>query len=119
AQLIAKAIATFNYNNLKQTQMEQEIVQEEVYNTGPVVGTTPTFYRIPITTALVNHMNQGMFPQAPTIVLAHAPLDHLPGPHKPEDKSMKPLVNRHAFLQCYEAFRLLVNPLVNPPAQAA
>ncbi|KAH9001651.1 hypothetical protein EDB92DRAFT_87516 [Lactarius akahatsu] len=101
-------------------QSRRLVVQEETILGVSVVGTTPTFYRIPITTVLANHVSQGAFPQAQTMVLAHAPLDHLPGPHEPGDKSMKPLINRHAFLRCYEAFRLLVNPLpvVNPPAQA-
>lgn len=36
-------------------------------------GTAPTFYKIPVTTTLVNAVATGMYPAQETVVYAHIP----------------------------------------------
>ncbi|KAH9174239.1 hypothetical protein EDB89DRAFT_2150894 [Lactarius sanguifluus] len=103
AQLMAQAIAAFRYNN----QRWVEPLATEMILGITVVSTAPTFYRIPVTIELADHVRDGTFPPAPTPVIAHTPLDHLP---VPPINSMKPLINRHTFLHCYEVFRQMVDP---------
>ncbi|KAH9063688.1 hypothetical protein EDB83DRAFT_2601205 [Lactarius deliciosus] len=110
AQLMAQAIAAFSYNNQR---WAKPLATETILGI-TVVDTAPTFYRIPVTIALANHVRDGTFPPVPTPVIAHTPLDHLP---VPPINSMKPLINRQALLCCYEAFRQMVDPpIVDPPS---
>ncbi|KAH9916789.1 uncharacterized protein B0H18DRAFT_1096662 [Fomitopsis serialis] len=69
-------------------------------------GTTPTFYKIPVTAGLVCDVHYGAYPSKPTIVSVHVP--ELPSPAGRYNEGMKPLDNRQAVLRCYEAFRGIV-----------
>ena len=71
-----------------------------------LVGTTPTFYKIPVTTSLVRHIAEGTYPPETTTVFAHVP--DLPRPLRRYSEGMKPLDNRQAILRCYEAFKNVV-----------
>ncbi len=71
-----------------------------------LVGTMPTFYKIPVTTNLVHNVWSGTYPSEPTIISVHVP--DLPSPHHHFDEGMKPLDNRQAVLCCYEAFKGIV-----------
>ncbi|KAH9036540.1 hypothetical protein EDB85DRAFT_1862127 [Lactarius pseudohatsudake] len=94
-QLIAEAIAAFDFNN--RLQIMPGIIQ---------TGTMPTFYKIPVTTDLVDNVCFGTYPSEPTIVSVHIP--DLPSPFHRYEKGMEPLDNRQAVLCYYEAFKHIV-----------
>jgi hypothetical protein len=66
-----------------------------------LAGTTPTFYKIPVTNNLVRHVRHGIYPSEPTVVSAQVP-------DLPDNGGMKPLENRQALLRYYEAFKRTV-----------
>ncbi|KAJ6465496.1 hypothetical protein C8R47DRAFT_1154835 [Mycena vitilis] len=69
-------------------------------------GTSPTFYKIPLTEELVRCVERGEYPETPTIVAVHIP--DLPRPHRQRLEGMKPLDNRRIILECYEAFKTCI-----------
>ena len=71
-----------------------------------LIGTTPIFYKIPVTVDLVLHIAQGNYPPQPTIISAHVPV--VPRPNHRYSEGMKPVDNREAILRCYEAFKGIV-----------
>ncbi|KAI9431213.1 hypothetical protein BJY52DRAFT_1133321, partial [Lactarius psammicola] len=105
-QLIAEAIAAFNYNN--SLPLSRGDIKFKACSTYSIIinGTMPIFYKIPITTNLVHNVGQGTYPSEPTIVSAYFP--DLPSPHHRYTKGMKPLDNRQAVLCCYEAFKHII-----------
>jgi len=72
-----------------------------------MVGTSPTFVKIPITADLVQCVQRGEYPATPTVVLAHKPDISEPDPSV-RNEGMKPLDGRRVILQCYEAFKKFV-----------
>lgn len=112
-QLIAEAIAAFDYNNrwrvaAGETAVESKVCRQvnvadalcslfiQVMPRIVLTGTAPTFYKIPVVANLVRDV-------MPTVVCAHVPT--LPRPHRRQSEGMKPLDNRQANLRCYEAFK--------------
>ena len=71
-----------------------------------LAGTTPTFYKIPVTSNLVRHVRHGIYPSEPTVVSVRVP--NLPRPCTRHSEGMKPVDNRHALLRYYEAFKRIV-----------
>ncbi|KAJ7648246.1 hypothetical protein DFH06DRAFT_997333 [Mycena polygramma] len=69
-------------------------------------GTSPTFYKVPLTEELVRCVERGKYPHTPTIVAVHIP--DLPRPHRRRLEGMKPLDNRQIILECYEAFKAFI-----------
>jgi hypothetical protein len=106
AQLIAEAIATFQSNNLKRRYTGQPVVEEALIPGIIMIGTSPVFYKIPVTQELSNAVVSGIYPPNPTIVYFHLP--PLPRPLRRMSEGMKPLDNRRSVLQCYEAFKRFV-----------
>ena len=70
-----------------------------------LAGTTPTFYKIPVTSNLVRHVRHGIYPSEPTVVSVQVP-DLPRSPH--HNEGMKPLDNRQAVFRYYEAFKHIV-----------
>ncbi|KZT20273.1 hypothetical protein NEOLEDRAFT_1165115 [Neolentinus lepideus HHB14362 ss-1] len=105
-QLIAKAIAAFSYNSSLRMAAGEGTIESKTIPGVVLVGTTPTFYKIPITAALVRNIRHGTYPPEPTIVSAHVPV--LPRPNRRYSEGMKPLDSRQAILRCYEAFKDIV-----------
>jgi len=71
-----------------------------------MTGTTPTFYKVPVTMNLVSNVHHGQFPIQHTEVSAcHVPVPRLQCCWS--TNGMKPLDNRHAILCCYEAFKAI------------
>jgi len=124
-QLIAEALAVFQYNNLQRTLVGQPELTEKVSDHCYVFyyfladaenqempgitmfGTSPTFFRIPITDDLARAVRGGICPENETVVLVHMP--EVPRPHRRLSEGMRPLDNRRVFLQCYEAFKRFIN----------
>jgi hypothetical protein len=71
-----------------------------------MVGTSPAFYKIPVTQTLSTHICQGTYPPEGTRVTYCYPL--IPRPPCRLDEGMKPLDNRYEILRCYEAFKAVV-----------
>ena len=63
-----------------------------------LVGSSPTFYKIPVTKELAQAVAQGQFPATPTVVYVHLPA--MPRPARRLSEGMKPLDNRrHTILR--------------------
>ena len=71
-----------------------------------MVGTMPTFYKIPVTEEILISLATAQYPlQATTIEKLIPPV---PFPARLASDGMKPLVNRRIILQCFEAFKQFV-----------
>ncbi|KAI0349979.1 hypothetical protein OH77DRAFT_1431462 [Trametes cingulata] len=105
-QLTAEAIAAFDYNNRSRLGAGHPPVDTKIMPGIILAGTTPTFYKIPVTAALVRHVRYGTYPTEPTTISAHVP--DVPRPHRRYSEGMKPLDNRQAILRCYEAFKRII-----------
>ncbi|KZP11508.1 hypothetical protein FIBSPDRAFT_962263 [Athelia psychrophila] len=105
-QLIAEAIAAYQVNQSTRTASGLPRLQSLVIPGILLAGTSPTFYKVPLTEVLVRCVERGEFPNTPTIVAVHLP--DLPRPSRRRVEGMKPLDNRRIILQCYEAFKALI-----------
>lgn len=72
-----------------------------------MTGTSPTFFKIPATSQLIEAVQMGEFPSQETVVKMHIP--DVPRPTCRLSEGMRPLDNRHNILACFEAFKQLVN----------
>jgi hypothetical protein len=66
ANVIAGAIAAFQYNNSDRTI--DSIVNHAIIPCISILDTQPTFYKVPVTTELSDAVKMGQFPASPTIV---------------------------------------------------
>jgi len=105
-QLVAEAIGTFSYNNRRRTEAGLEVLDAKVIPGIIMTGTSPTFYKIPVTTQLEYNVRHGLFPSQPTRVAMHQPT--VPRPNRRWSEGMKPLDSRSEILKCYEAFKAVV-----------
>ncbi|RPD76821.1 hypothetical protein L226DRAFT_559068 [Lentinus tigrinus ALCF2SS1-7] len=105
-QLIAEAIAAFDRNNNIRRHAGEPELDVKIIPGIVLLGTTPIFYKVPVTADLVRHIAHGTYPPEKTVVLAHVP--PLPNPSLRYSKGMKPLDNRQAILGSYEAFKSVV-----------
>ena len=71
-----------------------------------MIGTSPTFLKIPITQTLSTHVRLGTHPSNETCVTYCYP--PIPRPSQLRGEGMKPLESRHEILKCYEAFKGIV-----------
>ena len=67
-QVIAEAIAAYQYNNDKRQRRGMATLEEMVFPCITMVGTHPTFYLVPVTRALSDAITTGQYPPAPTEV---------------------------------------------------
>jgi hypothetical protein len=99
-RLISEAIAAFHNDNIMNAKhLGIDPLTSKVMSGILIDGSTPTFYKIPITTELVTAVESGERPQQDTIVHAYRPEVPRPG------EGMRPLDNRSIILSCFEAFR--------------
>ncbi|KZV75966.1 hypothetical protein PENSPDRAFT_748141 [Peniophora sp. CONT] len=90
AQLVAQAIAAFDYNNRSRTWAGLPTLDSKIMPGIVILGTAPTFYKIPVTAALVQH-HPG------------------PRPDRRLSEGMEPRDNREIILRSYEAFKSFVD----------
>jgi hypothetical protein len=72
------------------------------------MGTSPSFFKVPVTQALVRCVESGEFPSTETVVTGHVPVI----PHPLKERAAEGMVNpenRGAILQCYESFKKFVD----------
>ncbi|KZP03270.1 hypothetical protein FIBSPDRAFT_855719 [Athelia psychrophila] len=106
-QLVAEAIAAFQFNNYKRTKvLDEPAIAFRVIAGLTMVGTAPTFFKIPVTQELVTAVELGEYPAAPTVVAMHVPKIARPSCRVAE--GMQPLDNRQIILACFEAFKQFV-----------
>lgn len=111
-QLIAAAIAAFQANNAGRTHiLSQDPIDAKVVPGITLKGSSPIFYKVPVTAELARAVALGLYPATPTVVHAHLPV--IPRPPRRLSEGMKPLDNRASILACYEAFKHFVNWLVS------
>lgn len=69
AQMVAEAIAAFQYNNAKRESRNQRALEAMTIPCITMVGTTPTFYLVPVTKELSDAVMTGQYPLTQTQVL--------------------------------------------------
>ncbi|KAH9012853.1 hypothetical protein EDB83DRAFT_323952 [Lactarius deliciosus] len=107
AQLIAQAIAAFQYNNRLLLRIGKAPIRVKAIPGIIILGTTPTFYKITVTQDLVDAIETSQYPANPTTVHRLVPpVDDLDGLGR---DGMQPLNNRTVILGLFEAFRQFVN----------
>ena len=67
-EVIAEAIAAFQYNNNKRESGGLAALDEMIFPCITMVGTRPTFYLVPVNRALSDAVTTGQYPPAPTEV---------------------------------------------------
>jgi len=106
-QLIAKAIAAVQSNNRTRNLSGLEPLNIKVMAGITMTGTSPTFFKIPVTLELIEAVQRGEYPATPTVVAMHRP--NVSRPVRRLSEGMRPLDNRRCILSCFEAFRQFVN----------
>lgn len=71
-----------------------------------MVGICPVFYRIIVTTALLDALVTSTYPMETTTVLRYVP--PVPDPQNYAADGMRPLENRRVVFQCLEAFKRII-----------
>ncbi|OBZ76165.1 hypothetical protein A0H81_03373 [Grifola frondosa] len=105
-QLVAEAVAAYQDINARRSASGLETLESKVMPGIIIIGTFPSFFKIPITKELAECVQRGMYPENPTVVLGHVP--DIPRPHRKWSEGMIPLDNRRIILQCFEAFKQFV-----------
>ncbi|KAH8993687.1 hypothetical protein EDB92DRAFT_1852753 [Lactarius akahatsu] len=107
-QLIAEAIASFQFNNGLLRKKGKKPIEKKTVPGITMIGTTPTFYKIEVTQDLVDAIETAQYPESPTIVHKLVPpVEDFDGSHLRKD-GMKTLSNRAVILRCFEAFKQFV-----------
>jgi hypothetical protein len=105
-QIIAEAIAAFQYNNdIRVEQLDLEDLQEYTFPCITMVGTYPVFYKIKVTKELDEAVRLGRYPKCETLVEKFNPVGDQGG----YNYGMKPLGNRKRILQSFIGFRKVYN----------
>jgi hypothetical protein len=105
-QLIAEAIAAFQYNNnIRVGRLGLGDLQEYTFPCITMIGTYPTFYKIRVTEELDDAVRLGRSSEFETLVEKFNPIDDETG----YNYGMKLLGNRRRILQSFIAFRDIYN----------
>ncbi|KAH9046184.1 hypothetical protein EDB84DRAFT_1629828 [Lactarius hengduanensis] len=105
-QPIAGAIAAFYETNRALKAAGLPKLQSKTFAGITMVGTTPTFYKIPVTNEMLISLATSQYPSQVTTVERLVP--PVPFPERLVSDGMKTLSNRRIILQCSEAFRQFV-----------
>ncbi|KAI5984678.1 hypothetical protein EDD15DRAFT_1723430 [Pisolithus albus] len=109
ARLIAAAIAAVQNNNRMRSMVGSDVLDFKEMPGIIMLGTHPTFFKIPVTEELLQAVQTGQFPPTPTVVSMHVPT--LPRPAERFREGMQPLDNRRIIIAYFEAFKQFVNLL--------
>jgi len=102
-QLIAEAIAAFQSQNCRLSAAGLPTVNTAVIPGITMVGTAPTFYKVDLTTTLVDAVELGEYPAQTTVV--HKLTPPVQAPWNLQRDGMQSLKNRAVILSCFEAFK--------------
>ena len=106
-QLVAGAIAAVQSNNRTRDLLGLDPLDVKVMAGITMTGTSPTFFKIPVTFELIEAVQRGEYPASPTVVAMHRP--DVPRSACRLNEGMRPLDNRRCILACFEAFKQFVN----------
>ena len=102
-QVIAEAIAAFQWNNRSQAQLGEPELDSMTIPCITMIGTRPTFYLVPVTRELSDAIATAQYPRSPTVVKkCVAELEGI----QPSE-GMENLAFRQFALQHFTAFRTL------------
>ncbi|KAF9483606.1 hypothetical protein BDN70DRAFT_293031 [Pholiota conissans] len=103
ARLIIAAIAAYQeYNLVRRAELRPQL--DTMIIPGIIMfSSSPSFFKIPVTSELAECVEDGRFPSTPTIVAGHVP--DIPKPETRFNDGMMNLDNRRIFLQSFEAFK--------------
>jgi hypothetical protein len=104
-ELVANAIAAFDFNNDRLMSLHRKPLTNGIIPAIMLINTGPYFYKINVSEDLVNCVRNGIRPEFVTEVLHFVP--DLPCGNT---LGMYHLPNRLLSLQCYEAFKAIVFP---------
>lgn len=104
-QIIAEAIAAFQYNNNARESVSLPRIDEMVFPCITMIGTRPTFHKIPVTTQLSSAVAAGTYPEQTTQVVKCLV------PSRRASEGMEIPIYRRNALQYLVAFRDLARPL--------
>ena len=100
-QVIAEAVAAFAINNMtRERRLNLQPRDSITFPALTMVGTTPIFYKVTVTSALSKAVQTGTYPETETRVLRYIPA--LP---RRNSEGMRPLPNRLEILRCLVAFK--------------
>ena len=105
-QLVAKAISAFQHNNNIRQQSGLPPLNNKVMPGIAMIGTSPIFFKVDVTTALISAIEHGdvsLMMLLQTIVEMHVP--EIPRPPSRFSEGMRLLENRSVILACFEAFK--------------
>ena len=105
--LIAEAIAAVQHNNHVRDLLGLAPLDMKVMAGITMTGTSPAFFKVPVTSELIQAIQRGQYPARPTTVALHRP--DIPRPAHRLREGMRPLDNRLSMLACFEAFKQFVN----------
>jgi hypothetical protein len=106
-QLIFKAVAAVHSNNQLRRLLGLDPVDVNVMAGISMTGSSPAFFKVPVTTELLEVIQTGKSPATPTVVAVYYP--ELPRPTQRFKEGMRPLDNRRSILACFEGFKQFVN----------
>ncbi|KAK7006668.1 hypothetical protein R3P38DRAFT_2728232 [Favolaschia claudopus] len=102
-QLIAEAVAAFAANNRRRKALGLPSIASQVFAGIVMLGTAPTFYKIPISTELATAIGRAQYPTQVTFVSKLVP--PVPNLANYISEGMVPLENRRIVFQCLTAFK--------------
>jgi len=104
AQVIAEAIAAFQFNNRKRRERDLDLLDVMTIPCITMSGTRPTFYLVPVSTELSNAVITGQYPATQTRVLRCATVAT---PTRRASTGMEDTVYRKLALKRFVAFKAL------------
>ncbi|KAH7904821.1 hypothetical protein BJ138DRAFT_1106496 [Hygrophoropsis aurantiaca] len=90
-QLVATAIAAFQSNNSRRITSGSDPLENKIFPAFTMIGSSPTFLKVPVTAELSRCVQSGLYPTTPTVVFAHEP--EIPRPAQRRAEGMRPLDN--------------------------
>ena len=104
AQVVAEAIAAFQYNNDARVRLDMDPLETMTIPAITMIGTRPTFYKIPVTQQLSDAVISGQYPANQTVVTTCT----FSPPSRRLSEGMEIPDTRREILKYYTAFKGVV-----------
>jgi hypothetical protein len=105
--VVAKAIAAFTHNNQCRTDLSLPALDHYTFPAIAMDGTTPTFYKVPVTEQLRVAVARGISGHHPDVTTVEKFVPDLPEPAQ-YALGLEPLANRQYLLSCFEASKYFI-----------
>ncbi|KAF8183432.1 hypothetical protein BJ912DRAFT_1044019 [Pholiota molesta] len=110
-KLIADCIAAFAQNHLRKVKVGLPTPEAQTVFGISMLGTAPFFYRIPVSTSLLDALVTSTYPAEKTVVFRYIP--RVPDQAQYRYEGMRPLDNRRIVFRCFEALKGLIRANAN------